>query len=43
MADTQTSVLCNSGKSICLLKTAVAKVTSDKCSGTVKILFDGGA
>jgi len=43
MADTQTSVLCNSGKSICLLKTAVAKVTSDKCSGTANILFDEGA
>ena len=35
--------LYNSGKSICLLKTAVAKVTSDTYSGTANILLDEGA
>ena len=40
LADTQTSVLCSS---VCLLKTAVAKVVSDVDSATANILFDEGA
>ena len=40
LADTQTSVLCNS---VCLLKTAMAKVVSDVGSATANILFDEGA
>ena len=39
-ADTQASVLCSS---VCLLKTAVAKVVSDVGSATANILFDEGA
>ena len=40
LANTQTSVLCSS---VCLLKTAVAKVISDVGSATANILFDEGA
>ena len=40
MADTQASVLCSS---VCLLKTAIAKVVSDVGSTTANILFDEGA
>ena len=40
LANTQASVLCNS---VCLLKTAVAKVVSDVGSATANILFDEGA
>ena len=40
LADTQASVLCSS---VCLLKTAVAKVVSDVGSATANILFDEGA
>ena len=36
-------MLCNSGNSICLLKTAVARVISETGSDTVNILFDEGA
>ena len=41
--DSQTSVLFNPSSSICLLKTAVATVRTDKSSATAKILFDEGA
>ena len=41
--DSQTSVLFNPSSSICLLKTAVATVSSDKLSATANILFDEGA
>ena len=40
LANTQASVLCNS---VCLLKTAVAKVVSDVGSATANVLFDEGA
>ena len=40
LADTQVSMLCSS---VCLLKTAVAKVVSDVGSATANILFDDGA
>ena len=40
LANTQASVLCNS---VCLLKTAVAKVISDVGSATANVLFDEGA
>ena len=43
MTDTGTSVLFNSSDSVCLLKTAVAKVVSDTCSDSAKILFNEGA
>ena len=43
MANTDTSVLCNSGNSVCLLKTAVARVVSEAGSNTANILFDEGA
>ena len=43
MASSETSVLCNSGNSVCLLKTAVAKVVSNSGSDTANILFDEGA
>ena len=40
LADTQTSVLCSS---VCLLKTAMAKVVLDVGSAIANILFDEGA
>ena len=43
MADTKTSVLCNSGDSVCLLKTAVSRVVSNTSSSTANVLFDEGA
>ena len=43
MANTDTSVLCNFGNSVCLLKTAVARVVSETGSNTANILFDEGA
>ena len=36
-------MLCNSGNSVCLLKTAVARVVSEAGSNTANILFDEGA
>ena len=41
--DLQTSVLFNPSNPICLLKTAVARVSTDKMYATAKILFDEGA
>ena len=40
MTDTETSVLFNSSDSMCLLKTAVARVVSDTGSDNANILFD---
>ena len=39
----QSSVLFNSSNSVCLLKTAVTKVKSDKTSAVTNVLFDEGA
>lgn len=41
--DSQASVLFNPSGSICLLKTAVATVSTNKSSATANILFDEGA
>ena len=39
----QSSVLFNSNGSVCLLKTAVTEVKSDKTSAVANVLFDEGA